>query len=72
MLTKGTTFFFFLKALAEILLLWTSVVATAATFYSVDKTAAYLLLPYLGWVSFASFLTFTYWRLNGKAAIKDN
>jgi tryptophan-rich sensory protein len=29
-----------------------------------SKAAALLLVPYIAWVSFASFLNFTLWRLN--------
>lgn len=51
-------------ALAEILLLWAFIAATIAAFFRRDKPAAYLLVPYLAWVSFASFLNFTLMRLN--------
>jgi benzodiazapine receptor len=41
---------------AVIAMLWASIVATIATFWRVDRRAALLLAPYLGWVSFASLL----------------
>ncbi len=51
-------------AFAEIVLLWLAIVATLAAFRPVSRTAAWLLVPYLGWVSFATVLNFTLWRLN--------
>ena len=51
-------------AFAEIVLLWTSVAAALAAFRPVSHTAAWLLAPYLAWVSFAALLNFTLWRLN--------
>lgn len=51
-------------ALVEIILLWFSIIATIFLFHKVQKTAAWLLLPYLAWVSFATFLNFTIWQLN--------
>lgn len=52
-------------ALAEIIVLWVAIAATIASFARVSQVAAALLVPYLAWVSFATFLTFTIWRLNG-------
>jgi len=51
-------------ALVDIALLWLAIVCTMKRFYPVSKTAAYLLLPYLLWVSFATYLNFTIWTLN--------
>jgi tryptophan-rich sensory protein len=51
-------------AFAEIVLLWLAILATVLTFRPIAPVAAVLLLPYLGWVSFASVLNFTIWRLN--------
>jgi translocator protein len=51
-------------AFAEVLLLWVLIVATVLAFWRVRKLAAALLLPYLGWVSFAALLTFAVWRRN--------
>ncbi|MBE2214196.1 MAG: tryptophan-rich sensory protein [Opitutaceae bacterium] len=51
-------------ALADIIVLWLAIVATIASFARVSQVAAALLVPYLAWVSFATFLTFTIWRLN--------
>ncbi len=51
-------------AFAEIALLWLAIVGTVLTFRPIAPVAAYLLLPYLGWVSFAAVLNFTIWRLN--------
>lgn len=51
-------------ALAEVLLLWLLIAATAFAFWRVTKVAALLLLPYLAWVTFASALNYMLWRLN--------
>ena len=51
-------------AFAEIILLWLAIAATIAAFRTYSLPAALLLLPYLGWVSFASLLNFAIWRLN--------
>jgi len=51
-------------AFFEIVILWLSIVVTIATFYSLNAAAAWLLLPYLAWVTFAATLYFGVWRLN--------
>ncbi len=51
-------------AFGDVLLLWLSIAATIAVFYPIERRAAFLLLPYLGWVSFAACLNFTIWRMN--------
>jgi translocator protein len=51
-------------ALADVVLLWCLIVATIASFQRISTLAAVLLYPYLAWVTFASALTFTVWRLN--------
>ena len=51
-------------AFLEILLLWLAVVRTSLSFRAVDRPAAWLVAPYLGWVTFASALNFGLWRLN--------
>jgi len=60
--------FFTLKrplwALVEAIMLMVSVAAMMFFFYPILPLAAWLLLPYLAWVAFAAFLTFTILRLN--------
>jgi len=51
-------------ALVEILLLWVAILATTVVFFRHSQPAGWLLVPYLAWVTFASFLNFTLWRLN--------
>jgi translocator protein len=51
-------------SLAEIIVLWLLIVATLAAFWRLHRFAALMLVPYLAWVSFASALTFSLWRLN--------
>lgn len=51
-------------AFAEILLLWLVIVLTILYFYKLSRTAAWLLVPYVLWVSFAAFLNFHFWKLN--------
>ncbi|MFH1424276.1 MAG: TspO/MBR family protein [archaeon] len=53
-----------LLALAEIFLLWIAIFATIWIFYKVDKRVAYLLIPYIAWVSFAALLNYSIWALN--------
>lgn len=43
-------------ALADILLLWAAIALTIGLFARVDRAAAWLLAPYLAWVTFASAL----------------
>ena len=55
-------------AFVEVLGLWLSIVATIGVFYPINAVAAYLLIPYLGWVSFAAVLNFSIWRRNRSGA----
>ena len=47
-----------------IVALWFAILLTIVLFWRVNHTAALLLVPYILWVSFASVLNFTIWRLN--------
>jgi len=51
-------------AFIEIILIWVSIVFMINSFYSVNKKAAYLQIPYLVWVSFATLLNGFIWVLN--------
>ena len=51
-------------ALAEIFLLWLSIVALIVGLRSFSKTTTWLLLPYLAWVTFAAALNAAVVRLN--------
>jgi tryptophan-rich sensory protein len=51
-------------AFVEIIFLWIAIAATIFMFYKIEKRAAYLLLPYICWVTIAAFLNFTVWLLN--------
>jgi len=51
-------------ALIEIFFLWAAILATILTFAKVSKPAAWLLLPYILWTSFAMYLNYSIWMLN--------
>jgi tryptophan-rich sensory protein len=51
-------------ALIEIILLWISIAAMIYLFYKIKPLAAYLNIPYLLWVSFATILNAGYYFLN--------
>lgn len=51
-------------AFLEILFMWVAILATIFAFAQVNKRAAWLLVPYISWVSFAAMLNFTIWRMN--------
>ena len=60
--------FFGLKStiagLLVIVPLWTAILLTIINFYRISKTASFLLLPYILWVSFATALNFSIYLLN--------
>ncbi len=66
--TVWSIIFFGLKnplfAFIIIILLWISIFQTIKSFKNVNKTASYLLYPYLFWVSFASILNLSIVLLN--------
>ena len=51
-------------ALVEITAMWIFILLTIFAFAPVNKIAAWLLVPYISWVSFATILNYTIWRLN--------
>jgi len=53
-----------LAGLLEIGLLIISVIFTIIAAFRIHRVAGLLLLPYLAWISFASFLNFTVFQLN--------
>ena len=55
----------YLLAFVWLLVLWFLILLTVVRFYRISKTAGLLMLPYLFWVTFAGYLNFMIWRLNG-------
>jgi tryptophan-rich sensory protein len=51
-------------ALVDIVALWGSLLVTLIQFFRVRKIAAWLLIPYFLWVSFATMLNAMIWWLN--------
>lgn len=51
-------------ALGEISFLWLAILATMVMFWELRPMAGWLMLPYLGWVSFAAALNLGIFRLN--------
>jgi len=61
-------FFFYFKmigvALIDIVVLWISIIVMLRLFYKLKPWAAYINIPYLLWVSFATVLNAAYYFLN--------
>lgn len=51
-------------AFAEIILMWLMILLTILWFGKISSVAAWLLVPYICWVSFASVLNYSIWKLN--------
>ena len=51
-------------AFIDIVLLWIAILATTVAFGRVSNLAATLMVPYLGWVTFATALNWSIWRMN--------
>lgn len=54
----------FLFAFVWLLVLLTLIILTIVKYYKINKTAAYLQIPYAVWVIFAGYLNFGIWLLN--------
>jgi benzodiazapine receptor len=51
-------------ALIDLLLLWILILLTIFAFAKFNKVAAWLLVPYIAWVTFAGILNYSIWILN--------
>ena len=51
-------------AFVEIILMWLMILLTILWFGKINAAAAWLLVPYICWVSFASVLNYSIWKLN--------
>ena len=51
-------------AFTEIILMWVMILLTILWFGKISSTASWLLVPYICWVSFASVLNYSIWKLN--------
>ena len=51
-------------AFVEIILLWLCILLTIFAFARLSRLAAWLLVPYISWVSFAAILNYTIWQMN--------
>ncbi len=51
-------------AAVEIIMLWLAILAAIVIFAPFSRIASWLLVPYLLWVTFASVLNISIWRLN--------
>ena len=51
-------------AFAEIIIMLVLIITTTLAFYRVKPLAAYLMIPYILWVSFAAVLNGSIWMLN--------
>ena len=51
-------------ALVEIIAMWGMILFSILAFAKVNKAAAWLQVPYISWVSFATILNYSIWQLN--------
>jgi benzodiazapine receptor len=55
-------------AMGEIIILWLAILCTGLMFHYLLPLAGMLMLPYLMWVTYATYLNFGIWRLNPATA----
>lgn len=51
-------------ALLDIIVMWVLILMTIFSFGKISSFAAWMLVPYISWVSFAMLLNFAIWKLN--------
>ena len=54
----------YLFAFAVLVILWLLVLLTTILFFKTNRTAGWLMLPYLLWLTFAGYLNLGVWYLN--------
>ncbi len=54
----------YLFAFIWIVILWALILATTVEFYKIEPKAAFLMIPYIIWVTFAAVLNFSIYLLN--------
>lgn len=54
----------YLFAFIWLIIMWAIVIVCAVQFFFIDKTAAYLLIPYILWLTFAAYLNLGSYILN--------
>lgn len=57
-------FQWYLFSFLWLVILWILILETIILFYRISKPAAYLMVPYLLWVTFAGYLNFAIYLLN--------
>lgn len=62
-------FYVITQALYEIVALWVNTAAVGITFYDVNPTAGYLIIPYLAWTTVATALSYFIYRDNKQLSI---
>lgn len=55
----------------HIILLWISILMTLIAFYQINIYAGLLIVPYLSWVSLASYINIGFWKLNPENVKKE-
>ncbi len=53
-----------LYGLVGIIILWAAILLTIREFHRISRPAAYLLIPYIVWVTIAGILNYAIWSLN--------
>lgn len=53
------------QSLAEIVVLTVLAVACGGAFYRINPVAGWIFVPYAAWLSFATFLNYTVYEMNG-------
>lgn len=56
----------YLMAFIWLMVMWVIVIICAFRFYGINKLAAYLIIPYILWLTFAAYLNFGAYVLNPK------
>lgn len=54
------------QSLVEITALTVSAAACGRAFYHINPVAGWIFVPYVAWLSFATFLNYTIYRINGR------
>lgn len=56
-------------AFVEIIFLWLAIFAVIIAFAKITRLAAWFLVPYILWTSFAAYLNYSIWQLNSLTAL---